>query len=45
MFNLEIKLNNRPTGEWIDYMLFNWFGGINEILYICAKTTIFIRIL
>lgn len=45
MFNLEIKLNNRPTGEWIDYMLFNWFGGINEILYICARTTIFIRIL
>lgn len=45
MFNLEIKTNNRPTGEWIDYILFNWFGGINEILYICARTTIFIRIL
>ena len=31
MFNLEIKLNNRPTGEWIDYILFNWFGGIKRI--------------
>lgn len=31
MFNLEIKLNNRPTGEWIDFILFNWFCGIEEI--------------
>lgn len=45
MFNLEIKTNNRPTGEWIDYILFNWFGGINEILYICVRKIIFIRIL
>lgn len=36
MFNLEIKTNNRPTGEWIDYILFNWFGGIEEIsLHLC----------
>lgn len=31
MFNSEIKLNNRPTGEWIDYILFNWFDGIKRI--------------
>lgn len=38
MFNLEIKLNNRPTGEWIDYILFNWFDGIKRIqLYLYKK--------
>lgn len=31
MINIKITLNNRPTGEWIDYMLFNWFGGIGRI--------------
>lgn len=31
MNNLGIKFNDRPTGEWIDYMLFNWFGGIGRI--------------
>lgn len=31
MINVKIKLNDRPTGEWIDYILFNWFGGIERI--------------
>ena len=45
MINFKRIPKERFTGEWIDFILFNWFGGINEILYICARTTIFIRIL
>lgn len=38
MNNLGIKFNDRPTGEWIDFILFNWFGGIEEmLLYLCCK--------
>lgn len=31
MINFKTIFNERPTGEWIDFILFNWFGGIEEI--------------
>lgn len=31
MINFKRIPKERFTGEWIDFILFNWFGGIEEI--------------